>query len=401
MKPHGYLAALTSAILVFISVPVHAQTDAAFFEPSVVHDVFLRMNSRDLDTLRATFTANTYYPADLQVGTTTVRNVAVRSRGNGSRNGVKPGLRVDLNYFVSDQAFAGQTAFVLDNMAQDASMIREQAAMALYARMGQPAPRLSYARLFINNEYQGVYQLIEEPNERFVDSRFPDDNGYLFEYHWRAPYYMDDLGDDLGTYEALFEPRTHEHGAPEVLFGPIRDLLRVDPGEDLVGWRTRVASSLDLEQLVSSAAIEIFESELDGLTGYDGTNNFYLYRRADDGRHVIVPWDRDNAFQQADSSIYQRVNENRLLRQALAFSDLHALFLNQLEACARFSAEDGWLEQVVANAAALIEAPSRADSRKPYSDEQHAADVEVLLAFARQRSASVLEQVAQARRTIR
>ena len=401
MRSRVSIACAAAALVLTLAPIASAQTDAEIFDASVMHDVYLRMNSRDLDTLRATYTENTYYSADLQIGTTTVRDVAVRSRGNGSRSSVKPGLRVDINYFVSGQTYAGLTAFVLDNMAQDPSMIREQAAMALYARMGQPAPRLSYARLFINNAYQGVYQLIEEPNERFVDSRFPEDNGYLFEYHWHAPYYMDDLGDDLGTYETLFEARTHEHAAPELLFGPIRDLLHVDPSEDLTAWRTRVSSSLDLEQLVTAAAIEVFESELDGLTGYDGTNNFYLYRRAIDGRHVVVPWDRDNALQQPDSSIYQRVNENRLLRQALAFSDLHALFLNQLEACARLSADDGWLEHVIANAAALVEVPATADVRKPYSAEEHAAQIDALLTFARLRPTNVLSQVAQARQALR
>src|SRR5512134_2644818 len=76
-----------------------AQTAAGLFDDTTLHDVYLFINSRDLLKLRAGYLTNTYYPADLLWGTTRVRNVAVRSRGTGSRNPFKLGLRVDFNRF--------------------------------------------------------------------------------------------------------------------------------------------------------------------------------------------------------------------------------------------------------------------------------------------------------------
>ena len=58
-----------------------------FFDDSGLHDVKLWINSRDWETLKTNFLSNAYYPADLQWRTTTVRNVGIRSRGNGSRSG--------------------------------------------------------------------------------------------------------------------------------------------------------------------------------------------------------------------------------------------------------------------------------------------------------------------------
>ena len=89
--------------------PASAAIDptAEFFDDSVVHDLRLWINSRDWETLKTNFLSNAYYPADLQWKTTTVRNVGIRSRGNGSRSGFKPGLRVDIDRYSSTQKFLG------------------------------------------------------------------------------------------------------------------------------------------------------------------------------------------------------------------------------------------------------------------------------------------------------
>jgi spore coat protein CotH len=171
MTPRRAFTLTVLSLLVLGSSPASAQTASDVFSTAVLHDVSLRMNSRDLELLRATYDQNTYYPADLQWGQTVVRNVAIRSRGRASRSDVKLGLRVDMDHFVSGQTFVGLDALVLDNLNQDPSMIHEHAAMALFERLGQVVPRTSFARLFINDEYQGVYGLVEEPNENFVEER--------------------------------------------------------------------------------------------------------------------------------------------------------------------------------------------------------------------------------------
>jgi spore coat protein CotH len=65
----------------------------------------------------------------------------------------KLGLLLDFDRFAAGRRFLGLAALVLDNAWQDPSFVRESVTMALFARMGQPAPRESYARLFINGTY--------------------------------------------------------------------------------------------------------------------------------------------------------------------------------------------------------------------------------------------------------
>jgi spore coat protein CotH len=390
------IPAFVLAVLLLVPAVGPAQSTDDVFDPDVLHDVFLRINTRDLELLRANYDVNTYYPADIQWGTAIARNVAIRSRGYGSRSANKLGLRVDIDHFVSGQQFAGVDSLVLDNLNQDASMVREHAAMALFTRMGQAAPRTSFARLFINGQYQGVYGLVEEPNEQFVERRFGADRGYLFEYHWRSPYYFDDLGEDLTPYREIFEPRTRELTAPGVLYSPLRELVRAEEGESLNDWRDRVSTYLDLNQLVTMVAIEEFLSEFDGLTGAEGTNNFYLYRPHGSERHIFVPWDRDNAFHHVDSPIYLRTNENRLIRQALAFPDLHALYLEQLAEAARISSDEDWLERTIQQADSLVSASALEDPRKPFTNEERENAMRTLIDFSQRRSSLVLEQIREA-----
>jgi spore coat protein CotH len=54
----------------------------------------------------------------------------------------------------------GLKSIVLKNLWQDGSMMHERLAMSFFARMGQPASRESFCRLYINNEF-GSYVIVE------------------------------------------------------------------------------------------------------------------------------------------------------------------------------------------------------------------------------------------------
>jgi spore coat protein CotH len=366
------------------------------FDAQTLHEIRLLINSKDLQLLRANFTENTYYPADLVWGGgQRVRNVGVRSRGLGTRNGVKLGLRVDFDRYTTDQRFAGLASIVLDNLLQDPAMVRERVAMAFFNRVGVPAPRESFCRVFINNEYQGVYAIVEELEPVFAARTLGEDSGFLFEYHYVQSFHGEDLG-DLAAYKPLFEPRNHEDDANAVLYGAIRDLFReanVDDGT----WRERVEPYLDLTAFVTLIAAENFLAENDGILGYAGMNNFYLYRFAGTMRQRILPWDKDNTFLQADFPITSRLDDNVLSRRLMADDELRALYFATLEQCARAAVEDDWLVSEVARSAALIADAAHADTRKLFSNDEFDAGVAFLNEFAAQRPAFVAAAVAAAR----
>ena len=195
---------------------------APLFDDTRVEDIRLLINSKDWETLKANFRGNTYYPADWRWRDTTIRNVGIRSRGNGSRSGVKPGLRIDFDRYSTKQKFLGLKSVVLRNNTQDPSQIHERVSMLFFARMGIPASRELHARLFVNNTYAGMYTIVEALDKDFLKRTFGENDGYLFAYDYppdQPPYYFEYRGADPFRYVPLpFRPETNEDDPrPEVI----------------------------------------------------------------------------------------------------------------------------------------------------------------------------------------
>jgi spore coat protein CotH len=395
----------------------HAQDLSELFDPQVIQEIRLTINTRDLRQLREKYDENTYYTADLQWRTLRVRNAGVRSRGSASRNPDKLGLRVDFDRYVTGQRFLGVKSIVLKNMWQDGSFMHDVLAMAFFARMGQPAPRQAFCRLYINNEFQGLYLIVESVDNAFLSRTLGENDGYLYSYQIQGAFHGEYLGDDLEPYKIRFEAQSHEKETDAVLYLPIRDWLREVNEPDSAVWRERVETYVDLQQFMTQAAIEGFLAENDGLLGGWGMNNFYLYRMADSKRHRFLPWDKDNAFLAPDYAVFQWANDNVIFSRAFANADLRDLYFQVLEAAAasseeRVSTEDrasrnepGWLEAEIDRIAALVAPSVEEDTRKPFSTEAFYESVVAMREFARLRPALVRQQIAAARsafgRTVR
>jgi spore coat protein CotH len=336
-------------ILAFLLVPNLASAEetvdeaAALFDSSTVHQLNLSINSMDLAQLRERFNENTYYPADVQWRGIRVRNAGVRVRGLASRSPVKPSLNLDFGHYVSGQQFLGMNELILDNSLKDPSMIRDRTSMAFIRRMGQPAPHESFARVYINGKYEGLYTLVEAVDARFLKRELGDDLGYLFEHKWVDGFRAQDLGEDYRVYKKRFEARTHRLESNSTLYAPIQALFH-EVNSDVDGvWRERVGWFIDLSQFVTHVAIEMFLGEVDGFLGYAGMANFYLYRPVNSNVHRLIAWDRDSTFQDLQSGVFLRAEENALFSRAMQFADLRKLYFDVLErARARLSRIAGW-----------------------------------------------------------
>jgi spore coat protein CotH len=386
----AFLAVLTLAL----AAPSRtaAQTTADLFDATALHDVSLRINSRDWQDLHERFGENTFYPCDVEWRGVRVANAGCRSRGGGSRNGIKPGLLIDFDRYVTGQRFLGLRALVLDNLWQDPSMIREYLSMWLFARVGVPAPRVAYARLFVgaSGEFAGLYALVEEVDSVFLAQRGGAGNEYVYEYKWVQPYYFEDLGPDLAPYAVRFEPKTHETASTFELFAPVQALVRAvneAPADDL---EASVGGVLDLDTWTTHLAIENFLSEWDGLLGYAGMNNVFLYRSPASPRFTMVPWDKDNTFTAVETHPWHGFADNVLARKIQASAPRARRYLAVLLAAA---AEGPALEAEAARIAAQIAASAHADPVKPVSSEAFEQAVAAVQAFARRRPGVVRDYV--------
>ena len=388
-------------------------TPDAFFDDTVLHEVRLRINERDWQTLKNDFLGNMYYPCDFQWRDQIVRNIAVRSRGTGSRSGTKPGLRVDFDRYTSGLRFLGLKSFILRNNTQDASNLHERLSMLLFRKMGLPAPRQSHAKFFVNNEYAGLYTLVESVDKAFLQRAYGEDNGYLYDYDYplgAQPYYLEDRGLDPARYVPLpFKPETHEDNPrPEFIVDLIQTINLTSSGV----FQTAIAEFINLEQFLRHVAVEMFVADNDGFLGDLGTNNFFLHRFDNRKMFSIIPWDKSEAFKGGvNYGILHNIldvpsiRQNRLMARAMGQADLMNRYFDLILECARLASEPeagsgdgrGWLEREVEREYQQVRAAALDDPVKPYSNAEFESAVEYLRAFARQRGAQVVEQVGGAR----
>ena len=83
--------------------------------------------------------------------------------------------------------------------------------MKVFARAGLPATREAHARLFVNDEFAGVYVIVEPIDRTFITRVFGEaegnveSGGYLYEYNWVREYGFEYLGPSLEAYAEIFE----------------------------------------------------------------------------------------------------------------------------------------------------------------------------------------------------
>ena len=385
-------ARITAALALLLACsgsPAAAQTQADLFDDTALHTVEIVMHSRDWSDLHANFRRNDHYPCDVIWNGLRMRNVAVRSRGNGSRYEAKPGLELSFDHYASQQRFLGLRALVLDNLVTDPSMIRESTAMALMRRVGVPAPREAPARVFVNGAYAGLYMMVEPVDTVFAQKAF-EQPGLLFEYRWTYPFFASFPGESLDAYAVLFESRNLGVHSMVELYAPMREMFRTI-NEAPEGAFAQVDSYLDLTSLVRALGASTFMAEWDGVFGYDGMNNFYLYRTGEQAH--MIPWDRDQAFHALDYPLLAGVDQNVLGRRMLEDPALRAAYVQAVTEAMAAAQGDGWLEREFTRQFALIRDAALADALKVATNEEFEQAFAELVTFARKRPAFVQNEL--------
>ena len=394
--------------------PVADQSDP-FFDDTVVHEIRLTINTRDWASLKINYLDNTVYPCDLRWTNQTVRNVGIRSRGNGSRSGIKPGLRVDFDYYSTNQKFLGLKSVILRNNTQDPSNMRERASMLFFRRMGVKAPREAHARLYINGEYAGVYTIVESIDKNFLLKNFGENEGHLYEYRFNMeaprPFDFGYPGPEAELYAPLpFKPQTNENDPQGEVFE--RFFWTANRAGD-ASWRTAIEEFVDLKGFLKHVAIENFLADQDGIAGDYGPNNFYIYRFENRNLFIFVPWDKSQAFWESPSpnyALFRNIDDgpmslrNRLVVRALNDVELREFYLDTLLACADSAVEPvvdtaagstlGWLEAEIAREYEQINEAVRSDTTKLTSNEEFEQAATDIRTFARLRSDAVRQLVA-------
>jgi spore coat protein H len=395
-------ASALAALLLFSNADAQTLTADDLFNDGVLHEIRLSVHPRDWASLKSNYLLDEYYPAHFVWNGQTLRNIGIKSRGSGSRSPVKPGLKIDFNRYDSTQTLLGLTSIVLRNNTQDPSSLHERLSMKLFAQMGIPASRTAHARLFVNDEYVGLYLIVESIDRRFLAGHFPENDGYLYKYDWASQYFFDYKGPAATLYTPTpFLPETHEKD-PDA--APLVTMIRTINETPADRFLDAVSALVDVRAFVRQAAVENFLADNDGLLGYAGMNNFYLYRSNSTRISTFIPWDKSEAFKSGPfHPVVYNVDDipdfvrNRLMVGAMTVQEFRDLYFDTLLTCAAFADTDEWLAQEIRREYEQIRQAALDDPVKPFTNEDFESEVQKLLEFARLRTSAVTQDVSRRR----
>jgi hypothetical protein len=234
--------------------------------------------------------ANFEYPATFiyQSATIsdTVYNVGFRLRGNTSRYSAKKSFKVAFNSFTQGMKWNNLEKMNLNGEHNDVSILRSYLSAQMLVQAGVVAPRTSYVKLYVNNEYKGLYINVEHIDEQFLKQRFPLNNyGTLIKSGYGANL------KNLGTNEANYSP-FYELKQGNNLQSLIQFIAVLNTNSS--NFPCAIQAVFDVDSYLKTLAIEILTGHWDGYAF--NKNNFYLYQRPSDGKFMFIEYDMDNTF---------------------------------------------------------------------------------------------------------
>lgn len=291
---------LLLAMILATALSSHAQSDSNdFYDTERVQDVHITFKQKNwqyvLDSLKVN--GEEYLLAHkVRVGTSEYMNVGIRYAGSKSFTigGDRNSLNIKLNQINKDQNHQGVQRIRLSNALRDPSMVREVLGYEI-ARKYMHAPKANFARLHVNGEFRGVYANVEYVDGNFLEDRFGDASGTLFQ-----PIAADDKRDlPEGCLKNVSGALLHE--ADAACYMGNYELISENGWDDIMkltdilNHKTKdIEGILDVDQVLWMHA---FNNVLVNLNSYAGdkSENFFMYKHPE-GKFTPIVRDLNLCF---------------------------------------------------------------------------------------------------------
>jgi spore coat protein CotH len=239
--------------------------------------------------------------ADVTVDGTAYPATGIRYKGNSSYFNVRnnDGRKLPFNLkvnFVNKKTRlpGGFTTMKLSNVFRDPSFLREVMAYEIAGKY-MPAPRSNFARVSVNGEYLGLYNLTESVDDDLLEKFFGDDDGILVKcdpnWHNQPPSScrqgnhasLEYLGPDSICYYSLYELKS-KHGWQALI--ELTKTINHEP--------ERLLEVMNIDEALWMLAFDNVTVNLDSYIGRL-CHNYYLYQDEQQVWHPIV-WDMNLCF---------------------------------------------------------------------------------------------------------
>lgn len=241
-------------------------------------------STRDKDT-------NIFIMAKIFIDSLFLDSVGIRLKGNSSYDhpGLKKPVKISFSEYLPDQTFDNLKQLNLNNGYMDPTMMREKLMLDLLNKKGWPAPRCTYAEVYFNGIYAGLFKMVEEVDKKFLKTHFGNNDGNLYK------------GDPAGTlqwegnaqwdYYDSYDLKTNEK---ENNWDDLVRFIGVLNHSPMAGFKLRTDALFNATPFIGAWAANNLFVNLDSY--FFLPHNYYLYHNENTGKFEWITWDVSLAF---------------------------------------------------------------------------------------------------------
>lgn len=276
-----------------------------------IHEIRIKVNKTLFDYFYDCYLENKitdYAKIDIEIDNVKITNAGLRKRGNwtydnknGHTNYGKAGYKIKFDekklavasmgepnnkkgklFFQEFKSNKKRKFFKVDTINLRASpndpvLMREKLVSELFNEMGVYSCKVGFCKLYINNNYKGLYTIVEQIDANFFKNRNFNKKGYIYKGTWPSEFRK--------RSASKFQFTGNSKDSEEAKDIKLKFIEKIENGD---------FSDLDIDRVVSYAAVSLLTGHWDSY--FWNVNNDYLYYNPDNNKWFIVPWDMDNSF---------------------------------------------------------------------------------------------------------
>lgn len=278
-----YISWIFTALLTFSSCSRHDKKEIEFQtneHSSVINEIYIYCDANDFYDIFKNYTENRYIPVTVVQNGIKNDNARMRIRGDTSREFPKKSLKIKLD---SEPLILGTNVLNLNAEYKDPSYIHQYLASRLMNEAGLDCFKSEHIRVYLNNIFLGLYLLIENVDDQFLERRGLDTKANL--------YKAAKDGSCLSFFDKLdhsWENKTNMSSDKSDLQNLIHILDTMEDSR----YYDFAKKAFDYDKMITIILMNALTSNQS--TWY---HNYYMYHDVyNSQKWTMFPWDMDKTF---------------------------------------------------------------------------------------------------------
>jgi len=294
---------------------LEADTRSQIFDQSKVYEYRFTIDPDSLKYLNTYGWREEFIPANLKFEGMDNGMVGLRYKGSDytlpkcfdttrftGKTCAKISYKIKFTRYNEDKRFYGMKKLNLHALAADGTKMHDMLSYDMFREMGIPAPRTSYAKVYVNDNLIGLFLAVEEIDGRFTKSRWPAyGDGNLYKEVWPkstdTKYYKDGL-------------KTNDDPIEKANVQKMVSYYNAINSSNEQNFAQNLSSYMDFDYFLRYLAVDVAIKNWDGMrswymnqsTRQAANHNYFFYEEENAGGKIwIIPWDMDQTMGQRDN----------------------------------------------------------------------------------------------------